>query len=141
MVIVLSLLILLAAPRRDVIVHQLHNSHRVYVFRLLQVADVFERRVEPLFASLDGPGQLRHDLEVKYRKIEIQGQSARIVSRNALPLLTLLPLLPLLSPFLLCLQLLDAFAVGALALLLQLLQPTFPKRYSSGSLEISQRYL
>ncbi len=138
MAIVLSLLILLAAPRRDVIVHQLHNSHRVYVFRLLQVADVFERRVEPLFASLDGPGQLRHDLEVKYRKIEIQGQSARIVSRNAL---SLLPLLPLLSPFLLCLQLLDAFAVGALALLLQLLQPTFPKRYSSGSLEISQRYL
>jgi len=138
MAIVLSLLILLAAPRRDVIVHQLHNSHRVYVFRLLQVADVLERRVEPLFASLDGPGQLRHDLEVKYRKIEIQGQSARIVSRNALPLL---PLLTLLSPFLLCLQLLDAFAVGALALLLQLLQPTFPKRYSSGSLEISQRYL
>lgn len=138
MAIVLSLLILLAAPRRDVIVHQLHNSHRVYVFRLLQVADVLERRVEPLFASLDGPGQLRHDLEVKYRKIEIQGQSARIVSRNTLPLL---PLLPLLSPFLLCLQLLDAFAVGALALLLQLLQPTFPKRYSSGSLEISQRYL
>lgn len=36
----LSLLILLAAPRRDVIVHQLHNSHRVYVFRLFQIADV-----------------------------------------------------------------------------------------------------
>lgn len=128
--------------------HQLHDRHRVNILRLLQIANILQGQVEPLLAGFYRLGQLRHDLEVEDTEIQVKGQSAGIVASNCLAL-SALPALSsfflLLTTFLLIfsvlsLQVIDALAIGSLTLLLQFLQPTSKKSYSSGSLEISQRY-